>query len=494
MRIRGHFGGRGVIVTAALVLTAAPQGGTAQGPVRAIHRIAARATETTVIDVGRDGTSVVVQGDGDTDIDCWLYDESGRLIASDNDATDYCVFDVTRIVRGRVRLIIRNLGSVYNDAEISVTGTSRIGIFVPGSSGLPLPRDTGGLPDAGSRSRYASLADSSVMVRVFYGTTRRWRPSLRPQDRFTAEPTDTLEIGAVLVNVPSYQRRAEGEIPKPPLWRVNRFVYRPDATRDMYVAAVTRLAPAEFFRAVNDAARGSDSGGTAFVFVHGYNVPFADAALRTAQIAADLGFPGAPLMFSWPSRGHLVGYPADQANARYSGHYLADFLRDVAERAGAARIHLIGHSMGSEVVATAAARLAATGTRVQLDQIVLAAPDIDWRLFRRDVLPVLNRHSRRITVYASSVDEALKASRGVNGVWRLGLGGDSLVVLPGMDTVDATSVRTDLLGHSPFPSTPFLSDLAAVLTTGAAPDEQPRRLLRVPRSGLAFWRFRPPNQ
>jgi esterase/lipase superfamily enzyme len=150
--------------------------------------------------------------------------------------------------------------------------------------------------------------------------------------------------------------------------------------------------------------------------------------------------------------------------------------------------------MGSEVVAAAAARLAAGSAPVQLDQIVLAAPDIDWRLFKRDVLPLLHERSRRVTVYASSADEALKASRVANGVWPLGLGGDSLVVLPDLDTVDATAVRTDLLGHSPFPSTPFLNDLAALLTTGAAPDAQPRRLLRVPRNGAAYWRFRPPNR
>ena len=77
-------------------------------------------------------------------------------------------------------------------------------------------------------------------------------------------------------------------------------------------------------------------------------------------------------------------------------------------------------------------------------------------------------------------------------MWRLGLGGDSLVVLPGMTTVDATAVRTDHLGHSPFPSTAFLDDLALVLTSGIPPGTPPRRLLRVPyNKQLSFWRFRP---
>jgi esterase/lipase superfamily enzyme len=38
----------------------------------------------------------------------------------------------------------------------------------------------------------------------------------------------------------------------------------------------------------------------AFVFVHGFNVSFENALRRTAQIAYDLNFDGAPFLFSWP--------------------------------------------------------------------------------------------------------------------------------------------------------------------------------------------------
>jgi esterase/lipase superfamily enzyme len=38
----------------------------------------------------------------------------------------------------------------------------------------------------------------------------------------------------------------------------------------------------------------------AVVFVHGYNVTFADAALRAAQIGFDLSIKGAMAFFSWP--------------------------------------------------------------------------------------------------------------------------------------------------------------------------------------------------
>lgn len=43
----------------------------------------------------------------------------------------------------------------------------------------------------------------------------------------------------------------------------------------------------------------------AFVFVHGFNVPFHEAAKRTAQMAFDMHFEGLPILYSWPSRASI---------------------------------------------------------------------------------------------------------------------------------------------------------------------------------------------
>lgn len=53
-------------------------------------------------------------------------------------------------------------------------------------------------------------------------------------------------------------------------------------------------------RAIVNKANGKKQ---AFVFVHGFNVTFEEAAWRTAQMAYDLAFDGAPMFYSWPSRG-----------------------------------------------------------------------------------------------------------------------------------------------------------------------------------------------
>lgn len=64
---------------------------------------------------GGENAHVVVDGDGDTDLDCYAYAEDGSLIDSDTDLTDYCILDWFENWTGTVRIEIHNLGNVYND-------------------------------------------------------------------------------------------------------------------------------------------------------------------------------------------------------------------------------------------------------------------------------------------------------------------------------------------------------------------------------------------
>src|SRR4051794_19498270 len=59
-------------------------------------------------------SQIVVDGDGDTDLDCYVYDRAGRLLGADNDGTDYCVVSFRRPASGNVVLDVENLGRVYN--------------------------------------------------------------------------------------------------------------------------------------------------------------------------------------------------------------------------------------------------------------------------------------------------------------------------------------------------------------------------------------------
>ena len=57
---------------------------------------------------------VTVIGDGDTDLDLYIYDQNGNLIDSDTDYTDNCVCTWTPRWTGNFRIKIVNRGSVSN--------------------------------------------------------------------------------------------------------------------------------------------------------------------------------------------------------------------------------------------------------------------------------------------------------------------------------------------------------------------------------------------
>ncbi|HVZ47492.1 MAG TPA: alpha/beta hydrolase, partial [Gemmatimonadaceae bacterium] len=330
---------------------------------------------------------------------------------------------------------------------------------------------------------YAALDSGPLRLTVYVATNRRYTNSDRPAERYSGDDSDSLQYAAVTVSVPPYRARGVGD-----LTRQSAFAFgAPDPAHDFFVAGVLATDSARFVqRIASDLAltRARD----VLVFVHGFNVSFEDAVLRAAQVAADMSFDGVVVLYDWPSAAAVSSYVRDLQEARNAGYFLLRLLDGAVPAANPDHIHVLGHSMGAEVIARAVSLARPADSLPRLTQVALAAPDFDARVFRRDVFPVLRPRAVRVTLYASSDDDALRASRSVNGVWRLGLGGDSLTVIDGMDTIDATRVRADALGHTLFGNPGFLADLALLFGDGRAPVD--RRLLPVQRGALTFWRFR----
>jgi hypothetical protein len=57
---------------------------------------------------------IVVRGDGSSDLDAYLYDENGNLVAFDDDSTDLCLLNIVPRWTGSFTLVIRNRGSRAN--------------------------------------------------------------------------------------------------------------------------------------------------------------------------------------------------------------------------------------------------------------------------------------------------------------------------------------------------------------------------------------------
>jgi esterase/lipase superfamily enzyme len=210
-----------------------------------------------------------------------------------------------------------------------------------------------------------------------------------------------------------------------------------------------------------------------FIFVHGYNVSFADAALRSAQLATDLAFQGAPILFSWPSKGRLADYLSDEGAIQWSRPHLKKFIEDVCKSSKANMIHLIAHSMGSRaLVEVVQALQSASIPTSTLKQLIFAAPDVDSGVFLQ-AAQVLSTICTRVTLYASDRDKALKISKKIHGYPRAGEAGTRLVIVPGVDTIDASLVDTDFLGHSGFATDlPLMQDLFYLVQHDHAPNQR----------------------
>jgi len=325
-------------------------------------------------------------------------------------------------------------------------------------------------------------------MRVFYATDRAAAANFT--DTPVAERYGTargkLEYGVAEVSIPAGHK--PGVLEAPSIWR---FEINEDPSRHVVLMTVQRRSSALFFSEMSQRVARS-KGSNAFLFVHGYNVGFMDAARRTAQMSHDLAFDGAPVFFSWPSQAALSGYTVDESNIEWSTQHIKRFLVDFAEHSDARNLYLIAHSMGNRGLTRAVQQLMAErpDLRGRFREIILAAPDVDAAVFKRELVPALRQAGQRVTLYASSNDLALKASKEVHGYARAGDSGDGLVVLPGLETIDASGVDESTLAHSYFvESKPVIRDILDLLLhslpagrrTGLVGDKHPRG---------TFWRFR----
>ncbi|EEX1006369.1 alpha/beta fold hydrolase [Escherichia coli] len=291
-------------------------------------------------------------------------------------------------------------------------------------------------------------------VQVFFATDRNLTGDKNPAIMFGGKRSN-ITYGACEVSIPRDHRMGELESP---YWRV---IFKEDPEKHVVLLNTDIISKDKFFTDI--AARVHQSKkSTALIFVHGYNVTFEDAARRTAQMTYDLGFDGAPAFYSWPSLGNEAAYTIDEDNIEWAEANLRNFLDDYFTRSDAQHVYLIAHSMGSRALTRAVASLFRDkpALKNRLQEVILAAPDIDADVFKRDIAPALTSTGRPVTLYASSNDLALSASQRINGYPRAGDSGKGLVIVPGIETIDATNVDTNLLHHSYFADTKsILSDM-----------------------------------
>ena len=257
----------------------------------------------------------------------------------------------------------------------------------------------------------------SVVIPIYYATDRQalvplevWKKEFRrrgTQWPYYGSDYDStrLELGVCPVNVPAREHQL-GMVERPG-W------YASEGSPSKYFAITTLdpLEPESFFASLNRQLTNSCCRDV-FVFIHGYNVTFSTAMLYTTQLTWDWDFTGIPILYSWPSSGTLLGYPRDEESIRLTEGHLRFFLKELLARTAATNVHLIAHSMGNRALTEVLKSLASEPNQPLFNEIVLAAPDVNRVGFLQDIAEALPKVARRVTLYASSADKALrKAAR-----------------------------------------------------------------------------------
>jgi esterase/lipase superfamily enzyme len=287
---------------------------------------------------------------------------------------------------------------------------------------------------------------------VWYGTNRRPNDAADISKGFSSERDPDVHYGSCRVFIPESHKIGSTGSP----WWKRLLTWSDDRLKLLEISS----APAsDYWQAISrHLASVAEDDRHAVVFVHGYNVSFEEAALRAAQLGFDLSIKGAMAFFSWPSKGSLKAYPADEAAIDASEQDIADFLTGFAAHSGARSVDIIAHSMGNRGVLRAVDRIAmqaGSRTGVLFNQIILAAPDVDAGVFKK-LSAAYKQTAHRTTLYVSARDMAIEASEWLHDYPRAGFL-PPVTIVPGIDTVNVTNIDLTTLGHG------YIADARAVL-------------------------------
>jgi esterase/lipase superfamily enzyme len=356
-------------------------------------------------------------------------------------------------------------------------------------------------PPISSHSTLRSVPKTESMwdvVPVYYGTDRA-KGATHTRLSYTMGRGGRLELGRAEITVPKAHQVPSIERPWAvtlPFTTIALYEQAEDPAKHFTIREITSLSHDEFLAVIRSRlAKSVTYRDRAVVFIHGYNTAFDYALFRTAQMAYDLRFDGAAFLYSWPSGSGVAGYVYDRDSAEQAEPFLRQFLELVIKESGAKNVSLIAHSMGNLPLLRVLREIEPQLPKgVKLDQIIMAAPDVDRNLFEQ-LTHKITRVGRGVTLYASRNDRAMSAARLVaGGIPRAGdVPAEGPIVLDGIDTIDVSSTSTDalMLNHSVYAErNALINDIALLLQSGERPpDVRIPILTRVPTAKGDYWRY-----
>jgi esterase/lipase superfamily enzyme len=301
-----------------------------------------------------------------------------------------------------------------------------------------------------------TLAPQALLVgdveTVFVGTTRMIDPKTK---RYGTERSDEIHYARYDVSVPPDRDLGEIKFPR-------KGAKGNPKTDFLTTAEVLHPTQAAFRADLAEAAlSGARGGREAVIFVHGFNTNFSEGLYRIAQLAHDLDLQGATVHYSWPSAGNPLGYVRDRDSALFARDGLERLMQEVAA-AGADRIYLVAHSMGSALAMETLRQIALKGDRrlqSKIAGVILISPDLDVDVFREQAR-TMRQLPQPFIIFGSGRDRLLGLSATLTGEpERLG----NLTDLSRLADLKVTyldvSAYTSGAGHFPVGDSPSLISL-----------------------------------
>lgn len=342
-------------------------------------------------------------------------------------------------------------------------------------------------------SAFEDVATDKDTVVVYYGTNREVFVEATGEPIETKFPEEIygelpgpLNYGKALIVIPPRHKkgRLEGQI-------AGRL------TNDKRYVVLKAMEHANYDYVMNEVqvelAKAAPGERTLVAYVHGFNTTFEKAARRAGQLKYDLDFTGPFFFFSWPSKASALGYTHAANLAEISYTQMTEFLHDLTKQ-DADRIIIIAHSMGTRVLSHGLVDLAAQDEEAakKITRVILAAPDIDARVFKERLLPKFDFLVNPITLYASDKDTALAASKKVNGLPRIGdvlRDGNGIEALENVVMIDASDVKSNLLNHTYFgDSVSIVDDFKSIVSGPLDAESRIKTLTRLSDAPIQRWK------
>jgi esterase/lipase superfamily enzyme len=255
----------------------------------------------------------------------------------------------------------------------------------------------------------SASAPGASAVDMMVATTRSDNP-IAPGVMFNGERAHGLAFADIVVSIPPDATRKIGDVQWPS-------TIPGDPAHDFVTLRADRL-DLDQARAAFDQRLRAGPTRHVLLFVHGYNTRFEEAVYRFAQITHDSGARVVPVLFTWPSRGKLFDYVYDRESATYSRDGLEAVLQALAKDPNVESISILAHSMGNFVAVEALRQMAIRDRKLspKIKDIMLAAPDLDFDVFRREIAEIeASDKDPPVTLFVSQDDYALLASRRLAG-------------------------------------------------------------------------------